>query len=96
MTKTFFPSFHALGRGALLATGCCAALIAAPASAQTGSDPIVVAGEHVTAAVARDRAAAFVRATGVASSETRRRAGPIRSAHGCSASSRTALGRRSG
>lgn len=52
----------------LAATVCAAALV--PAQAQTGSNPIVVQGENIAPDVARERAAAFVRTSGVAASDT--------------------------
>ena len=57
-------------RAALFA-GCALILSIPPALAQqTGRDPILVEGERLTPAIARERATAFVRATGVAESET--------------------------
>lgn len=54
----------------LLAAACGLVPLAAPASAQTGRDPIVVQGERLTPVAAREQATAFVRTTGVAASET--------------------------
>lgn len=68
-SSTRYPSF---ARRARLAAFCGLALIPAQngASAQTGRDPIVVQSERLTPVVARERASAFVRTTGVAASET--------------------------
>lgn len=57
-------------RCAVLAVVCGSALAAAPVSAQVSRDPIVVQGERLPEAAAREQAAAFVRSTGVAASET--------------------------
>ena len=88
MNKAVPASLRALGRGVLLATGCAAATV--PAGAQTGRDPIVVQGERLAPAMARQRATAFVRTTGVAASETpaARWTDPV--ARGCSGSPRKA------
>lgn len=64
MTKALSRRF----RAALLAAGLTPVLLAAPARAQP--NPIVVQGERISPELARERAAAFVRTTGVAQSET--------------------------
>lgn len=55
-------------RAAILFAG--SALLAAPLAAQQARDPIVVQGERLSPDVARAQASSFVRATGIAASET--------------------------
>ncbi|MGQ0660896.1 hypothetical protein [Sphingosinicella sp.] len=73
MTNPFSTRRRVAGRRALLAACCGVTLVAAQAPtppAEAGRDPIIVEGERLTPAAARERAAAFIRATGVAASET--------------------------
>ncbi len=68
MKQAFSAKLGAATRGLLLAVACVPALASAQPPAYR--DPIVVQGERLPPAAAREQANAFVRTTGVAASET--------------------------